>query len=122
MGGFGALSNMQVGGPGGLPDPEVIAATLPDQVCAVYTHAFVVSLQSCQCTWLVFFGIIGDSINVNSIITIIITFIAISMIVTDIDLVAGPEGFSDRKSIATTCMAKSIQETSALTGRWQSCL
>lgn len=34
MGGFGALSNMQLGGAhwlGGLPDPESIAATLPDQ-------------------------------------------------------------------------------------------
>lgn len=33
MGGFGALSNMHFGLPGGgLPDPEAIAATLPEQV------------------------------------------------------------------------------------------
>ena len=33
MGGFGALSNMQFGrAGGGLPDPEAIAATLPEQV------------------------------------------------------------------------------------------
>ncbi len=35
MGGFGALSNMQLGGPqgwlGGLPDPDLIAASLPEQ-------------------------------------------------------------------------------------------
>lgn len=32
MGGFGALSNIQFGGTGGgLPDPETIAATLPEQ-------------------------------------------------------------------------------------------
>lgn len=33
MGGFGALSSLQFGAcGGGLPDPEVIAATLPEQV------------------------------------------------------------------------------------------
>ncbi|DBA84734.1 TPA: hypothetical protein ACH3X1_005983 [Trebouxia sp. C0004] len=41
MGGFGALSNMQLGGSqgwlGGLPDPDSIAASLPDQP-NTYTH------------------------------------------------------------------------------------
>lgn len=31
MGGFGALSNMQLGGIDSLPSPDAIAATLPDQ-------------------------------------------------------------------------------------------
>lgn len=77
--------------------------------------------------WLVFFSIIIDSIATNSIIiTMIITFITVSMIVAVIDLVGGPKGCSDHMGIATTyartCMAMSIQDTSALTGRWHLCL
>ncbi len=66
MGGFGALSNMQLGGSqgwlGGLPDPDSIAASLPDQ-----PHQYVQTQHSIprQTAW----GVLGSQASAHVSIT-----------------------------------------------------